>query len=133
MKMGPHEAGIRDDVLYTRFDGDFSYEHAKDLMTFVGDQFGTSPYYAVCDIRRQGATSADARRLLVEWTRSRQLRAAAMIGGNAVARAMTRLVSSAIRVFNKQAILVYFVDSEAAAEAWIAQQKQSDQGQARNA
>ena len=129
--MGPHEAGIRDDVLYTRFDGDFSLEHAKDLMTFVGEQFGAGAYYAICDIRRQGSTSADARRLLVDWTRNRQLRAAAMIGGNAVARAMTRLVSSAIRVFNKQAILVQFVDSEADAEAWIAQQKQSDPGPAR--
>lgn len=126
-KMGPHEASARGDVLYTRFDGDFGFEHAKDLMTFVGEQFGTRPYYAICDIRRQGATSADARRLLVEWTRNRQLRAAAMIGGNAIARAMTRLVSSAIRVFNKQAVIVHFVENEKEAEDWIAQQQQSDQ------
>ncbi|MBL9006174.1 MAG: hypothetical protein JNJ46_18115 [Myxococcales bacterium] len=127
VKMGPHEASARDDVLYTRFDGDFGFEHAKDLMTFVVEQFGSRPYYAICDIRHQGATSAEARRLLVEWTRNRQLRAAAMIGGNAIARAMTRLVSSAIRIFNKQAVNVHFVENEKEAEDWIAQQQQSDQ------
>lgn len=131
--MGPHEAGIRDDVLYTCFEGDFTFEQAQDLLNFVAEQFGSAPYYAICDIRRQGATSADARRLLVEWTRSRQLRAAAMVGGNAIARTMTRLVSSAIRVFNKQAINVQFVATEADAEAWVAQQKQADQQRASGA
>ena len=88
---------------------------------------------------RTGLTSTGARKAGSKSERSRAREFAlqglyqSLVGGNAIARTMTRLVSSAIRVFNKQAINVQFVATEADAEAWVAQQKQADQQRASGA
>jgi hypothetical protein len=123
-KIGQHTAHTKGTVLYVSFDGDFSYSDAKRMLEFVEAQYGTEPYYAICDITHQGTTSPEARRLLTEWTQNKQLRAGAMIGGSLLARTMATLITSAIRAFGKKSIPIVFVPSQREAEAWIKQQQQ---------
>lgn len=123
IRFGPHTARINGDLLYVVYDGDFLFDHAKLLLDFVHEHFGSAPYYAICDLTNMGTTSPEARRLLTDWTRDKQLCAGAMIGGNIVARVLTMLVNSAIRVVGKKNIPVCFVRDMQEAQTWIAQQR----------
>lgn len=123
IQFGPHTASASGDLLYVVYDGDFSFDHAKLLLDFVHAQFGSTPYYAICDLTNMGTTSPEARRLLTDWTRDKQLCAGAMIGGSIVARVLAMLVNNAIRVVGKKNIPVCFVRDLPEAQAWIAQQR----------
>jgi hypothetical protein len=106
-------------ILFAIFDGDFTHEQAKEMMAFVDQQFGESPYYALCDIRHQGATAPETRRLLTEWSKNKHLCSAALVGGSVLARTLATLVGSAMRVFSKKPVRLTFVPNVEEGKAWL--------------
>lgn len=128
VRLDSHYAQTRENIVYINFNGDFTYSQAKGLLEFIEQNFGKNPYYAICDIGRQGTTSPEARKLLSKWTKDKKLRASAMIGGNRIAKAFVILIGNAIRLFGKKTILINFVDDIQEAERWIEEQRRKDTG-----
>ena len=126
VQFGPHYAQTKESVVYICFQGDFFYEEAKLLLGFIERSFGKRPYYAICDIKNQGTITPEARKLLSEWTKDKQLTASTMIGGNPVARVLTILIGNAIRLFNKKAIAINFVKDLQQAQEWIDEQRRQN-------
>lgn len=121
-----HYAQVKGQIVYIYFNGDLTYANTKALLDFIEECYGKAPYYAICDIHRQGTTTFEARKLLSTWTKDKQLRASAMIGGSPIAKALTILVGNAIRLFSKNTIAIRFVKDMAEATAWIADQQKRD-------
>ncbi len=130
LRFDNHYAQTKENIVYIYFEGDFSYDQAKALLTFIGESFGESIYYAVCDISRQGSTSYQARQLLSKWTKDRKLRASAMIGGSMAAKALTILIGNAIRLLGKQTIAIQFVRNLEQAQQWIDERRRWEASQA---
>ena len=69
--------------------------------------------------RVRAAPTPEVRRCIAEWSRNNRITGTALVGGNAVTRAVVTLTARAIALLRQDAQPIIFVESETEARRWF--------------
>lgn len=69
--------------------------------------------------RVRAAPTPEVRRCIAEWSRHHRINGTALVGGNAVTRAVVTLTARAISLLRQDAQPLIFVETEAEARRWF--------------
>jgi hypothetical protein len=119
-RIGTHEIRLEGELLYLIQHGDYTLSDAQAVgreIEVLLQHRGRA--YVIVDQTDAGKTPPEARRALVEWNQKHHISGAVIFGSSGAARAMATLVLSALRIIQRGAAPIWFVDSEADARAFI--------------
>ena len=114
-----------DDLLVARLHAD--YDLAAELYlqaarVALEERYGYR--LVIVDARKGRTITAEARRRMVPWHRSRNAPGAvAVLGGDFTTKTLVKMALSAARVLTKRQIRFAFCDTEEEARAWIEKQR----------
>jgi hypothetical protein len=124
IQVGAHSLFIEGDTVFLVQNGTYHLEDAKQTHEHLEKVlYSVGRVFVVVDQSKAGTTSGEARRFIAEWNREHIVSGAAIVGGNAIARAAASLVLSVIRFIRPKPMPVAFFGAEREARAWIAKQR----------
>lgn len=111
------------DIAHVWLKGVLNARDAKLLLSLVESEIGAlKGFFLLLDIQRSGEPpEAEARQILVEWTRKRPPLGAAVLGGNSLMRTFVTLAAKATATFSNRVAPPRFFASEALALSWFEQ------------
>lgn len=122
-QLGPHLIRIEDDILYMKFMGACSPEHAQRFLTILDESFekyGTA--YLISDQSQGALTPSTTRKVLATWP-IRGRYGVAVHGFSYPLRILMQLTTASRALLQRQTIDLYMADSEADALRWIAKHR----------
>lgn len=114
-----------DDILVTRFNGDFTLEIMKELQAMARAQSAQYGYrLLLLDVRNMGVITPEARAFLVEDQKRESIESAvALVGASFAIRTIASMLTRAVKSLTKVSIALRFFDTEDAARNWLGQER----------
>lgn len=115
---------IEDDLIFFKFVGSLELKDSEistDLMRTLTNS-GRS-LFLVCDVSELGNMEPEARRMASQWYSQNNIAGSVTFGAKWTTRALAEMVYGALRVMGKLSFPVGFVQTEAEALTWVADQR----------
>lgn len=111
------------DIAHVWLKGKLNIREARLLLSLAEREIGTlKGFFLLLDMQHSGdPPEAEARHVLVEWTRKHPPIGAAVVGGNSLMRALITLAAKATATFSNRAAPPRFFATEAQALSWFEQ------------
>jgi len=114
-----------DDILVTRFTGDYDVEHALKLQA-ITNELATRVGYRLLliDVREMGAVTSGARRFLAQdQQRDPRPSSVAIVGATFGIRTIATMTIRAVGLLTKMPATLEFFDTEEQALAWLERER----------
>lgn len=125
MKLGKHEVLIEGDLAICHSHGTLDPAEAEAFHEVVKSVFDAhGRIYLLLIVHEVGSPpSPETRRRLAQWSRERRVSAAAVVSTSLAVRASVSMIVGAIGVLRRERLPVAFFAREAAARAWLSEQR----------
>ncbi len=118
-----------DGTAFLKYHGSLSLMEMEHLSSLMAPMIASCKekgidVYMMFDVKEATQIEPDARKFCMEWLTRGDFAGAVNFGGGLLSRTAAEMVISALRLLHKMEIPLGFVKTEAAARAWVAEQRQ---------
>lgn len=121
-QIGHHRVEVEADTIYIVMIGDCAPEEIAAVLRIIdGMGSGKGRCYVLADVRALSKASPETRRIAGQWPGIGRIGGTAIIGANAITRALVMLVSRASIFLSRTPKIgeTYFCDTEEEARRWL--------------
>jgi hypothetical protein len=122
---GKHWMRLEGDTLFCKYVGVITLQDVQESMQVLAQEYiPGQTYYIIADVAEMTGMEAAARKVSTAWFARHNIGGVVNFGVGPLARAISELILSLLRLLHKSSMPVHFVKTEAEARAWVQEQRQ---------